>query len=86
MPVVVADTSPINYLIQIDAIELLPKLFERIVISAAVQAELTHRNTPAGVRAWMAKGVHWLEVRPNADRGSVMPASLDVGERTTIEL
>jgi predicted nucleic acid-binding protein len=86
MPVVVADTSPINYLVQIDAIELLQKLFERIVISAGVQAELTHRSTPAGVRAWMVKGVQWLEVRPNPDRGSIMPASLDVGERTTIEL
>ena len=86
MPVVVADTSPINYLVQIDAVELMQKLFERIVISAAVQAELTHRSTPAGVRTWMAKGVQWLEVRPNADRGSITPASLDVGERTTIEL
>jgi predicted nucleic acid-binding protein len=40
MPVVVADTSPINYLVQIDAIELLPKLFGRITISAAVQGLL----------------------------------------------
>jgi predicted nucleic acid-binding protein len=86
MPVVVADTSPINYLVQIDAIELLPKLFERIAISAAVHAELTHRHTPAVVRAWMAQGAQWLEMRPNPDHGNAMPASLDVGERTTIEL
>jgi predicted nucleic acid-binding protein len=86
MPVVVADTSPINYLVQIDAIELLPKLFGRIAISAAVHAELTYRSAPAVVRAWLAQGVPWLEVRPNPDHESAIPASLDAGERTTIEL
>jgi predicted nucleic acid-binding protein len=88
MPVVVADTSPINYLIQIDAVELLPSLFGKIAVSAAVQAELMHRNTPSLVRAWMAQGAQWLEVRPNPGHWShdAMPASLDVGERTTIEL
>jgi predicted nucleic acid-binding protein len=45
MPVVVADKSPINYLIQIDAVELLPILFGKVAISAAVNAELMHRST-----------------------------------------
>jgi predicted nucleic acid-binding protein len=88
MSVVVADTSPINYLVQIDAIELLPILFGKVAISAAVQGELTHRSTPAVVRAWMAAGAQWLEIRPNPDLWShgAMPGSLDAGERTTIEL
>lgn len=88
MPVVVADTSPINYLIQIDAIELLPTLLGKVAISAAVNAELMHRSTPSVVRAWMAQGAQWLEIRPNPDHWShgAMPASLDAGERTTIEL
>src|SRR5262249_11754898 len=88
MPVVVADTSPINYLVQIDAVELLLKLFERITIPAAVHAELAHRNTPAVVRAWIAEGAPWLEIGPNPNHESrgPMPASLDVGERTTIDL
>jgi predicted nucleic acid-binding protein len=54
--VVVADTSPINYLVQIDAIDLLPKLFGRITVAAAVHEELTHAHTPAAVRDWMAQG------------------------------
>jgi predicted nucleic acid-binding protein len=88
MPVVVADTSPINYLLQIDAVELLPELFERITISAAVHAELAHRSTPAVVRTWIAQGVPWLVIRPNPENGSrgPMPVSLDVGECTTIDL
>lgn len=81
-------TSPINYLIQIDAIELLPSLFGKITVSASVQAELMHRSTPSVVRTWMAQGERWFEVRPDPGHWShdVMPASLDVGERTTIEL
>jgi predicted nucleic acid-binding protein len=88
MPVVVADTSPINYLVQIDAVELLPKVFESITISAAVRAELAHQRTPAVVRAWIAQSAPWLEIRANPESGSheLMRASLDVGERTTIDL
>ena len=88
MPVVVADTSPINYLVQIDAIELVPSLFGKIAISAAVNAELTHQGTPSAVRTWMAQGAQWLEIRPNPDHWNhgAMPTSLDAGERTTIEL
>jgi predicted nucleic acid-binding protein len=36
MQVVVADTGPLNYLIQINATDLLPSLFGRIVMPAAV--------------------------------------------------
>ena len=43
MIVVVADTSPINYLIQIGAIDLLAHFFEQIVIPKAVQKELLAR-------------------------------------------
>ena len=32
MRLVVADTSPLRYLVQIDRIELLPRLFEKIFI------------------------------------------------------
>jgi predicted nucleic acid-binding protein len=32
---VIADTSPLNYLILIDAVELLPPLYERIVLPDA---------------------------------------------------
>jgi predicted nucleic acid-binding protein len=88
MPIVIADTGPLNYLVQIGAIELLPKLFGTIVIPAAVYDELAHPLTPTGVRDWIARGVSWLEVRPNPDSGSDNPAfrSLDSGERAAIAL
>ena len=39
MRLVVADTSPLRYLVQIDQIALLPGLFEKIFIPSVVWAE-----------------------------------------------
>lgn len=40
MQVVVADTGPLNYLILIDLVALLPKLFGKIIIPAMVYDEI----------------------------------------------
>jgi predicted nucleic acid-binding protein len=42
MLVVVADTGPLNYLVQIDAIELLPTLFGNIIVPAARSPTRVH--------------------------------------------
>jgi predicted nucleic acid-binding protein len=88
MRVVVADTGPHNYLVQIDAIELLPKLFGQILVPAAVHDELSHLRSPASVRAWIAAPPPWLEIRPNPGDSTdrVMSRLLDQGERATIAL
>ena len=44
--IVVSDTSPINYLLAIGQIEILPKLFGTIVIPVAVMAELKSDDAP----------------------------------------
>jgi predicted nucleic acid-binding protein len=44
--VVVADTSPINYLVLIEPIDLLTRLYTRILIPPAVLAELKHPLAP----------------------------------------
>jgi predicted nucleic acid-binding protein len=46
---VVADTTPLNYLVLLGKIELLPAIYERVVIPPVVLAELNHRNTPPEV-------------------------------------
>jgi predicted nucleic acid-binding protein len=38
--IVVADTSPINYLVLIEAIDILPKMFREVGIPRAVYDEL----------------------------------------------
>jgi len=51
--IVVADTAPLNYLIQIDCDGLLPKLYGRIVVPTSVMQELGHAAAPQPqMRSW----------------------------------
>lgn len=88
MRLVVADTGPLNYLILIEAIDVLPKLFEKIFVPAAVQDELAHPDAPAAVRAWIARVPAWLDVRSNPDlhTENAIGMALDEGERAAIVL
>jgi len=58
--VVVADSSPINYLLLIDVIQILPELFGGIFIPDAVFRELQRAATPPKVAAWMSSPPSWL--------------------------
>jgi predicted nucleic acid-binding protein len=44
--IVIADTSPRNYLIQIDCDSLLPKFYERVYVPPAVIQELISASSP----------------------------------------
>lgn len=84
MTAVVSDTSPINYLVLIDAIDLLPRLFSEVFIPPIVAEELARPNTPDAVRAWMAAPPPWLRVKaPQNTRHSF---DLDEGEAQAILL
>lgn len=61
--IVVSDTSPINYLILIDQIQVLPHLFGQVILPQAVVEELTHERTPEAVRQWVAALPEWAVVR-----------------------
>jgi len=52
MILVVADTSPVNYLVQIGSIDLLSRLFDHVIIPQAVLRELLSRSTQEVVRHW----------------------------------
>jgi predicted nucleic acid-binding protein len=84
--IVVADTTPLNYLILIGEIDVLPKLYGRVVIPPAVVEELTRSRTPANVRAWIAQPPPWLEVLTPAPATDIALAGLDAGEREAIAL
>jgi predicted nucleic acid-binding protein len=85
---VVADTGPLNYLVQIGAIDVLPKLFDRIIIPTSVYEELSRPRAPAAVHAWLARIPVWLTVRPNegGDWNDAMWHALDEGESAVIAL
>lgn len=86
--VVIADTSPINYLVWIELAEILPKLFVKIFIPPEVHAELLASDAPPVVRAWANALPDWIEVK-NPDpalRGDLRWRSLDAGERAAFAL
>lgn len=83
--IVVSDTSPINYLVLIEFHDLLPKLFERILIPEAVRRELQAGETPDPVRQFVAAAPSWLEVRSAPDVPSTL-LHLDSGEGEALAL
>ncbi|HLM98172.1 MAG TPA: DUF3368 domain-containing protein [Bryobacteraceae bacterium] len=86
MLIVVADTSPLRYLVQIDQIQLLPRLFEKILIPSVVSDELRHTSAPEVVRNWMSKKPDWLEVSVVDPSDDPSLRALDDGERSAISL
>ncbi len=47
---VIADASPIHYLLLIDQIDILPALYGRITVPDVVVSELNQPQTPEAVR------------------------------------
>ena len=58
--IVVADTTPLNYLILIDLTHILSELFEQVVIAQAVLNELQSIQAPDKVRQWFVHRSEWL--------------------------
>jgi len=84
---VVADTSPIHYLILIQHEAVLPLLYTQVVIPPAVVSELQDDETPEAVRLWVAHPPAWFAVRSPQQRiaATDMP-HLGLGEREAIIL
>ncbi len=86
MRLVIADTGPINYLLLIGHIEILPALFERVILPSAVKDELADRDTPSLVRNWIADPPLWVDVRQTASLTNASMAELGAGETAAITL
>jgi predicted nucleic acid-binding protein len=84
--IVIADTTPLNYLVLIDHSDLLPRLYGRVLIPPAVYEELQAEGTPASVRDWAAHHPAWLEVRPAFLPLDIGLDPLDQGECEAIAL
>lgn len=61
--IVVSDTGPINYLVLIEQIGVLPVLHGKILIPPAVHAELQSADTPPPVVEWARQLPDWVEVK-----------------------
>lgn len=57
MRLVIADTSPVNYLILIGCVDILPRLFEWVAIHRAVEHELLAVSASSPVHGWISAAI-----------------------------
>jgi predicted nucleic acid-binding protein len=84
--IVVADASPLNYLILIECVEILERLYGRVLVPAAVMEELRHFGAPTAVSGWANDIPKWIEIRQITFRQDPALDLLDPGEREAIQL
>ena len=84
--IVIADTTPLNYLCLIGRQELLHQLFGQVIIPQAVFDELCANKTPDVVRQWVASRPLWIEVKSVTLLPDLTLMRLDLGERQAILL
>jgi predicted nucleic acid-binding protein len=83
---VIADTSPLNYLILIDGADLLPRLYGRVILPVAACEELQHPDAPVAVGQWARQLPSWIELREAPASADPRLAALGKGERAAIVL
>jgi predicted nucleic acid-binding protein len=77
LPEVICNTSPLQYLHQLDLLELLPKLVGRVTIPSAVVAELD-AGRKCGVNLPDLSRLDWVDVcHPTSEQ--VLPLVVDLG-------
>ncbi len=87
MTVVVAGTSPLNYLVLIGQIEILHALYDRVLVPPEVLAELASSGAPPQMLKWIHSRLEWLEVRAvRVDQTDPALQQIDPGERAAILL
>ena len=81
---VVANSSPLNILIRIRYVDVLPVLFNQVVIPGEVARELSRPRTPQIVKDFIARAPAWLAIRES--RPAETSTRLDSGELAAISL
>jgi predicted nucleic acid-binding protein len=85
MTVVVADSSPLNYLTLIESVDVLRRLYSTVLVPQQVITELTDSAAPHEVRGWALNLPDWIDVRVVVVNDAGM-LHLDPGERAAITL
>jgi predicted nucleic acid-binding protein len=84
--IAVADASALCYLVLIGEINLLPKIFSRVLAPHAVVTELLHEDAPETVRAWASNLPAWICVKENPLFPTTGLEKLHAGEQAAILL
>jgi predicted nucleic acid-binding protein len=83
--IVVADTSPLNYLVLLGHIDILAKIYE-VLVPQTVLDELQDSDSPTEVRAWVSAPPVWLQISTLKFRLDPLLERLDRGEQDAILL
>jgi predicted nucleic acid-binding protein len=84
--IIVSDTPPIRYLVEIEKAYILQELFGRVIMPKAVYNDMQREKTPQKVREWVVNHPDWLEVR-DADTSVFTPRKkIGAGEREAFAL
>lgn len=84
--IIVSDTTPLRYLIEIEQAHILEKLYGKIIIPQKVFNELQGVSTPPKVVGWIMARPGWIEVK-KADTSLFTPQiNIQDGERQAIAL
>jgi predicted nucleic acid-binding protein len=77
--IVVADTSPLNYLIRLGHADVLPEIYGRLLVPQAVLDEMQHPEAPSDVRGWASAPPAWFEKRDVQQIDVTLIAELGAG-------
>jgi predicted nucleic acid-binding protein len=84
--IVVCDTSPICYLLLIEQIQILPQLFNQIMIPPGVQNELLAEQDFSLIQSWITDPPTWVNIQPVPQLLDNLPIKLGCGEQEAISL
>ena len=84
--IVVADKTPLNYLIRLGYISVLNTIYGRVIAPEAVLQEMMHPDAPPEVRAWALSPPVWFEKVSVRQLDASLPSKLGMGEREAISL
>ncbi|HSK78445.1 MAG TPA: DUF3368 domain-containing protein [Thermoanaerobaculia bacterium] len=86
MPEAIADTSPLQYLFQLDLLDLLPSLYGQVLVPEAVVRELATGRS-RGVALPDLSSLSWITIRKiTSSRVLLMAPDLGAGEREVLAL
>jgi len=84
--IVVADASPLHYLLLIEHVHVLPGLYGRLMVPPAVLRELRQQRTPEVVRSWLSNPPPWFSIETPGQPVEGLSEVLGPGEREAIAL
>src|SRR5262245_50185583 len=84
--IVIADASPLHYLILIEQISVLPSICGQVMVPSAVCEELQRPQTPEIVQQWITFPPMWLDMYPTQAESDLGLLRLGAGERQAILL